>query len=305
MNRFSCFDSSENNTRENVGYSNEFQAMLDGLDDEDSIEEYNCSNGKKKRLRIDQVQALERIFEVDNKLDPERKIKLAQELGLQPRQVAIWFQNRRARWKTKQLERDYHLLKANYEALQLNYSKVEQEKEGLVAELRGLREKLGEDNTETNHSIEKVATLQSSPKMASEKCNDSSEFGPTHANHEVYTNLHLSSETKRILDLKDGLSDSDSSGVLNEDSNSLNVQPLVSKLSSCNPTFNGLDQYAFSLSAPVYHPHLLDSRVKDYQQQFMKMQDQNHSSYADDSCNIFSVDQAPPLYWYFSDPRNQ
>ena len=125
----------ENNTRENVGYSNEFQAMLDGLDDEDSIEEYNCSNGKKKRLRIDQVQALERIFEVDNKLDPERKIKLAQELGLQPRQVAIWFQNRRARWKTKQLERDYHLLKANYEALQLNYSKVEQEKESLVAEV--------------------------------------------------------------------------------------------------------------------------------------------------------------------------
>lgn len=303
MNRFNCFDSSEKNTRENVGYSNEFQAMLDGLDDEDSIEEYNYSNGKKKRLRIDQVQALERIFEVDNKLDPERKIKLAQELGLQPRQVAIWFQNRRARWKTKQLERDYHLLKANYEALQVNYSKVEQEREGLVAELRGLKEKLGEDNTETNHSIEKKATLQSSPKMVSEKCNDSSEFGQTHANHEVYTNLHLSSETKRILDLKEGLSDSDSSGVLNEDSNNLNM-PLVSKLSSCNPTFNGLDQYAFSFSAPVYHPHLLDSRVKDYQQQFMKMQDQSHLSSADDSCNIFSVDQAP-LYWYLSDPRNQ
>ena len=50
---------------------------------------------------MDQVKALEKNFEVENKLEPERKVKLALELGLQPGQVAVWFQNRRSRWKTK------------------------------------------------------------------------------------------------------------------------------------------------------------------------------------------------------------
>lgn len=123
--------------------NNDLQKIMatEGFDDEEediiNTDETNCRSigQKKKRLSIDQVQGLERIFESDSKLDQERKIKLAQELGLQPRQVAIWFQNRRARWKTKQLERDFRLLKANYESLQLNYSQIEREKEGLVAEV--------------------------------------------------------------------------------------------------------------------------------------------------------------------------
>ncbi|XP_038699749.1 homeobox-leucine zipper protein ATHB-5-like [Tripterygium wilfordii] len=94
--------------------------MLDGLDEEGYIEESIHISEKKRRLSVDQVKALEKNFEVENRLEPERKMKLAQELGLQLRQVAVWFQNRRALWKTKQLERDYGVLKANYEALKLN-----------------------------------------------------------------------------------------------------------------------------------------------------------------------------------------
>lgn len=60
---------------------------------------------------------LERSFEEENKLEPERKSELARKLGLQPRQVAVWFQNRRARWKTKQLERDFDRLKSSYDSL--------------------------------------------------------------------------------------------------------------------------------------------------------------------------------------------
>ncbi|KAL8150176.1 hypothetical protein V2J09_019984 [Rumex salicifolius] len=72
---------------------------------------------KKRRLNMEQVKTLERNFEVGNKLDHERKMQISRALGLQPRQVAIWFQNRRARWRTKQLQTDYDLLKKQLDLL--------------------------------------------------------------------------------------------------------------------------------------------------------------------------------------------
>ncbi|KAG1330063.1 putative Homeobox-leucine zipper protein HAT5 [Cocos nucifera] len=89
---------------------------------------------KKRRLTADQVQFLEKSFELENmKLEPERKVQLARDLGIQPRQVAIWFQNRRARWKTKQLEKDYEALKSSYDALTADYDSLLNEKEKLRA----------------------------------------------------------------------------------------------------------------------------------------------------------------------------
>ncbi|KAK4796434.1 hypothetical protein SAY86_028760 [Trapa natans] len=122
-------------------YTGEFQAMLDSLDKEEG-EELGPLGDKKRRLSSFQVKALEKNFEVENKLDPESKVKLADELGLQPRQVAIWFQNRRARYKTKQLERDYSILRANYDSLKLHFDNLKQEKETLATELRELKLKL-------------------------------------------------------------------------------------------------------------------------------------------------------------------
>ncbi|KAJ8775165.1 hypothetical protein K2173_020169 [Erythroxylum novogranatense] len=97
---------------------------------------------KKRRLTAEQVHLLEKSFETENKLEPERKTQLAKKLGLQPRQVAVWFQNRRARWKTKQLERDYDLLKASYDSLRSNYDSVVKENEKLKSEVTSLTEKL-------------------------------------------------------------------------------------------------------------------------------------------------------------------
>ncbi|KAI4320431.1 hypothetical protein MLD38_033913 [Melastoma candidum] len=94
---------------------------------------------KKKRLSVDQVKALERSFETGNKLDPERKAQLARSLGLQPRQVAIWFQNRRARWKTKQLERDYEVLKRQLEILKSDNDNLHSQNEKLHAELMAIK----------------------------------------------------------------------------------------------------------------------------------------------------------------------
>lgn len=109
--------------------------------DED-LDEYFHQPGKKRRLTADQVQFLERTFEVENKLEPERKVQLAKGLGLQPRQVAIWFQNRRARWKTKQLERDYEALQASCHNLKADFESLLKEKEKLKAEVDLLTNKL-------------------------------------------------------------------------------------------------------------------------------------------------------------------
>ncbi|KAJ6959988.1 homeobox-leucine zipper protein ATHB-20-like [Populus alba x Populus x berolinensis] len=90
---------------------------------------------KKKRLNLEQVKALEKSFELGNKLEPERKMQLAKALGLQPRQIAIWFQNRRARWKTKQLEKDYDVLKKQFDALKAENDALQAQNKKLHAEV--------------------------------------------------------------------------------------------------------------------------------------------------------------------------
>ncbi|CAN1196908.1 Homeobox-leucine zipper protein HAT5 [Linum perenne] len=80
--------------RQTVDYDNEavdgghfFHTMVkEELCDED-FEMGSSPRCKKRRLTASQVQFLERSFETENKLEPERKIQLAKEIGLQPRQL--------------------------------------------------------------------------------------------------------------------------------------------------------------------------------------------------------------------------
>ncbi|XP_071711952.1 homeobox-leucine zipper protein HAT7-like [Rutidosis leptorrhynchoides] len=94
---------------------------------------------KKRRLNIEQVKALEKSFELGNKLEPERKRQLARALGLQPRQVAIWFQNRRARYKTKQLEKDYNVLKRQFDYIKADNDALKSHNNKLHAQLMALK----------------------------------------------------------------------------------------------------------------------------------------------------------------------
>lgn len=82
---------------------------------------------KKRKLSEVQVNLLEQNFGNERKLESERKDRLAMELGLDPRQVAVWFQNRRARWKNKKLEEEYSSLKKNHEATLLEKCCLESE----------------------------------------------------------------------------------------------------------------------------------------------------------------------------------
>ena len=89
----------------------------------------------KKRFSDEQVQYLESIFESDSKLEARKKEELAVELGMQPRQVAIWFQNKRARWKSKQIEHDYKALRASYDALTSRFESLKEEKQSLLTQV--------------------------------------------------------------------------------------------------------------------------------------------------------------------------
>lgn len=94
--------------------------------------------GKKRRLTVDQVRLLEKNFNDENKLEHDRKVQIAEEIGLRPRQVAVWFQNRRARSKTKRIEKDYESLNAEYDKLKNDFDSLLKLNQELKAEVWSL-----------------------------------------------------------------------------------------------------------------------------------------------------------------------
>lgn len=102
-----------------------------GISDEEDAE-----NARKKlRLSKDQSAVLEESFKDHNTLNPKQKMALAKKLGLRPRQVEVWFQNRRARTKLKQTEVDCEFLKRCCENLTEENRRLQKE----VQELRALK----------------------------------------------------------------------------------------------------------------------------------------------------------------------
>ncbi|CAK9163287.1 unnamed protein product [Ilex paraguariensis] len=317
-----CPTTEEHSPGHNHVYPREFQSMLEGLDEEGCVEESGQIMEKKRRLSVEQVKALEKNFEVENKLEPERKVKLAQDLGLQPRQVAVWFQNRRARWKTKQLERDYGLLKANFDALNHNYDTLQHENEALLKQIRELKSKLHEENTDQTNAMLKEETIvsESDNKIMEDTKPDANSLAKgeaTEMNYKSFTTNNNGGLGGSVFpDLKDGSSDSDSSAILNEDmNNSPNAaisssgvlqghQFMVSNESSilkfnCSSTTSSspssMNCFQFSDSKLI-----LGDAQKAYQPQFVKIEEHNFFG-GDESCNFFSDDQAPTLQWYCPD----
>ncbi|KAK9163906.1 hypothetical protein Syun_004808 [Stephania yunnanensis] len=265
-------------------YGRGFQSMLDGLDEEDCIEECGGHvSEKKRRLSVDQVKALEKNFEVENKLEPERKMKLAQELGLQPRQVAVWFQNRRARWKTKQLERDYGVLKAKFDALKLDFDSVQRDKEALLSELAELKSQLVDEPIESKDSIKEEILIPSSENKVFEQ-------GKT-----INSSNSINGVGAMYGDLKDGSSDSDSSAILNDD----HQHQLVGRLNSSSPSSIN----CFKLSDSNEISGNTQKNYQYQQHQYVKMEEQNFLG-TEEPCNFFSEDQAPTLHWYCPDQWN-
>ncbi|XP_042501144.1 homeobox-leucine zipper protein HOX3-like isoform X2 [Macadamia integrifolia] len=90
---------------------------------------------KKLRLTKEQSRLLEESFAENHTLNPRQREALALRLKLKPRQVEVWFQNRRARTKLKQTEIECEYLKRWFGSLTEENRRLQKE----VEELRGMR----------------------------------------------------------------------------------------------------------------------------------------------------------------------
>ncbi|CAN8328511.1 unnamed protein product [Cochlearia groenlandica] len=265
------------------GYVSNFQSMLDGYEEEGNIlEEYSGNNNnnnhmgmseKKRRLRVDQVKALEKNFELENKLEPERKSKLAQELGLQPRQVAVWFQNRRARWKTKQLEKDYNILKNKYDSLRHSFDSLRRDNDSLLQEISKIKDEINGNNEVTTESdIAAVKVEEVSLPENFDKTDPTPSSPPQFLEHSIGFDYRRS-----FTDLRELLPDSvveagtseSSSDVLDEENCSDNgrVTPLTS---------GSILQF-------------VKTEEKEEHEDFLS---------GEEACDFFSDEQPPSLHWY-------
>uniref|UniRef100_A0A164U155 Homeobox-leucine zipper protein n=2 Tax=Daucus carota subsp. sativus TaxID=79200 RepID=A0A164U155_DAUCS len=156
---------------------------------------------RKRRLNSEQVKALEKSFELGNKLEPERKMQLARSLGLQPRQIAIWFQNRRARWKTKQLERDYDILKRQFDSLKADNDSLRSRNKQLQGELIALKARES-GNEDRNINLNKE-THEGSWSNASENEHSSDHVNTTAGLTQIF--LQSSSSAPDLLQAHQGL----------------------------------------------------------------------------------------------------
>ncbi|KAG6416621.1 hypothetical protein SASPL_124054 [Salvia splendens] len=86
---------------------------------------------EKKRLSEEQVRLLEWNFNFNKKLDSDHRSRLALELGILPRQVAIWYQNKRARDKIQGLEMEHKGLQMQLESVLIDNSRLRKEVERL------------------------------------------------------------------------------------------------------------------------------------------------------------------------------
>ncbi|CAM6051896.1 unnamed protein product [Sphagnum compactum] len=108
----------------------EISSRAAGSDDEDG-----GTTRKKLRLSKEQSALLEESFKEHSTLNPKQKNTLAKQLNLRPRQVEVWFQNRRARTKLKQTEVDCERLKRCCDCLALENRRLQKE----LLELRAIK----------------------------------------------------------------------------------------------------------------------------------------------------------------------
>ena len=90
----------------------------------------------KRRFSDEQIKTLEAIYYLtESKLNSRQVIKLATKLGLQPQQITIWFQNKRARWKSKEKQENFKSLRAKCDDLASQFETLQEENNSLLSQV--------------------------------------------------------------------------------------------------------------------------------------------------------------------------
>ncbi|KAG0496912.1 hypothetical protein HPP92_001507 [Vanilla planifolia] len=130
------------------------KTQVHGIEEDRPRRRKKEGSAKKRKLSDEQAKFLELSFRRERKLESKRKLTLAMELGLDPKQVAVWFQNRRAKQKSKQLEQKYHMLKSEHEEVVEEKCQLEKEVLKLKEMISKTEEEIGKLSVGTNRAPE-------------------------------------------------------------------------------------------------------------------------------------------------------
>ncbi|KAE8731929.1 Homeobox-leucine zipper protein ROC3 [Hibiscus syriacus] len=113
------------------GSGNELQAE-DKTGNEENSSEQPLKKKRYHRHTARQIQELEAVFRESPHPDDKQRMRLSQELGLKPRQVKFWFQNRRTQMKAQQHRSENAILRAENESLKNEFFLLQAELSKLI-----------------------------------------------------------------------------------------------------------------------------------------------------------------------------
>ncbi|XWS35932.1 hypothetical protein CRYUN_Cryun20dG0039000 [Craigia yunnanensis] len=204
-------------------------------------------NKNKRRFSDEQIKSLELMFESESRLEPPKKLQVARELGLQPRQVAIWFQNKRARWKSKQIEQDYCILQANYNNLASKFDSLYKENQALVIQLQKLNDLLKKPKEEGQ------CCGQGTAMNSNDAVSDKGEAVKSDSEGQLSISMERSEHALRVLSDDDSAIKTDYFGLEEEPNLISMVEPADGSLTSPEDWRSFDSDGLFNQSSSGYH----------------------------------------------------
>ncbi|KAL7612186.1 hypothetical protein Lser_V15G05336 [Lactuca serriola] len=140
---------------------------------DDHHEAPNHRRGKKRyhRYTKDQIQLLEATFNECPHPDEKMRLQLSQELGLTPRQIKFWFQNRRTQMKAKSEMVDTSLLKVENDKIRSENVGIKEALKNVICLTCGItpsvqadcheKQRLRYENAQLKEELQRVSSIVS------------------------------------------------------------------------------------------------------------------------------------------------